>query len=214
MKNKILLYMVAVILPMLTSCSDYLDKRPDDQLDIPTSFENSNNLKRWIAYLYTGIPSCYQDSNWDLIADDMATPPQWSAAGNSVSLYLAGNWTATEGSIINYWAELPKRIRQAYVFMENAHPLEDVTQNEIDMMNAECRFFIAYFHSLMVMSYGSVPIIDEAAASTQGKDTFLKQSPFDDVVETMMQTGCDMQAKYRETSLGGLARIYRAPIKK
>lgn len=28
---------------------------------------------------------------------------------------------------------------------------------------------------------------------------------FDDVVETMMQTGCDMQAKYRETSLGGLA---------
>lgn len=175
--------MVAVILPMLTSCSDYLDKRPDDQLDIPTSFENSNNLKRWIAYLYTGIPSCYQDSNWDLIADDMATPPQWSAAGNSVSLYLAGNWTATEGSIINYWAELPKRIRQAYVFMENAHPLEDVTQNEIDMMNAECRFFIAYFHSLMVMSYGSVPIIDEAAASTQGKDTFLKQSPFDEVVE-------------------------------
>lgn len=36
---------------------------------------------------------------------------------------------------------------------------------------------------------------------------------FDDVVETMMQTGCDMQAKYRETSLGGLARIYRAPLK-
>ena len=26
--------------------------------------------------------------------------------------------------------------------------------------------------------------------------------------------GCDMQAKYRETSLGGLARIYRAPLKK
>jgi len=36
---------------------------------------------------------------------------------------------------------------------------------------------------------------------------------FDDVVETMMQTGCDMHAKYRETSLGGLARIYRAPVR-
>ena len=35
---------------------------------------------------------------------------------------------------------------------------------------------------------------------------------FDDVVETMMQTGYDMQAKYRETSLGGLARVYRAPL--
>jgi L-serine dehydratase len=34
---------------------------------------------------------------------------------------------------------------------------------------------------------------------------------FDDVVETMMQTGRDMQAKYRETSLGGLARTCHIP---
>jgi len=37
---------------------------------------------------------------------------------------------------------------------------------------------------------------------------------FDEVVETMMQTGKDMQAKYRETSLGGLARICRPYIRK
>lgn len=30
---------------------------------------------------------------------------------------------------------------------------------------------------------------------------------FDDVVKTMMETGKDMQAKYRETSLGGLACV-------
>ena len=30
---------------------------------------------------------------------------------------------------------------------------------------------------------------------------------FDDVVKTMMETGRDMQAKYRETSLGGLATV-------
>lgn len=37
---------------------------------------------------------------------------------------------------------------------------------------------------------------------------------FDEVVETMMQTGKDMQSKYRETSLGGLARICRPVIRK
>ena len=36
---------------------------------------------------------------------------------------------------------------------------------------------------------------------------------FDEVVETMMQTGRDMQANYRETALGGLARVYRAPAR-
>lgn len=37
---------------------------------------------------------------------------------------------------------------------------------------------------------------------------------FDEVVETMMETGRDMQSKYRETSLGGLARICRPVIRK
>ena len=37
---------------------------------------------------------------------------------------------------------------------------------------------------------------------------------FDEVVETMMQTGKDMQSIYRETSLGGLARICRPYIRK
>jgi L-serine dehydratase len=32
---------------------------------------------------------------------------------------------------------------------------------------------------------------------------------FDDVVETMYQTGLDMNEKYRETSHGGLAEIYK-----
>ena len=30
---------------------------------------------------------------------------------------------------------------------------------------------------------------------------------FDEVVKTMVETGLDMQAKYRETSLGGLASV-------
>ncbi|MDE5416733.1 L-serine ammonia-lyase [Labilibaculum sp. DW002] len=37
---------------------------------------------------------------------------------------------------------------------------------------------------------------------------------FDEVVETMMQTGKDLQSKYRETSMGGLARIVRPNIRK
>lgn len=36
---------------------------------------------------------------------------------------------------------------------------------------------------------------------------------FDDVVKTMVETGLDMQAKYRETSLGGLACVYLNKIK-
>lgn len=37
---------------------------------------------------------------------------------------------------------------------------------------------------------------------------------FDEVVEVMMQTGKDLQTKYRETSQGGLAKLYKRKIKR
>ncbi len=36
---------------------------------------------------------------------------------------------------------------------------------------------------------------------------------FDNVVATMMETGKDLQSKYKETSLGGLARVYRPKLR-
>lgn len=183
MKNRILLFILAAVLPVFSSCSDYLDKRPDDQLDIETAFESSRNLTRWLAYIYDGIPQTYADSNWDMIGTDATIPDGWISVGNSVCLYQTGAWTATNGQIINYWRDFPKRIRNAYLFIENAHPLTDVSQKDIDAMKAECRFFIAYFHSLMVMTYGSVPLITEAAPTTHPEDLYLKQRPFYEVVD-------------------------------
>ena len=122
--------MLAAILPFISGCSDYLDKRPDDQLDIESAFENSKNLDRWLAYIYDGIPQFYGDSNWDMIGKDCTTPAEWISVGNNVCNYQVGNWTPTNGQIIQYWSNLPKRIRSAYIFIEKAHPLTDVSQKE------------------------------------------------------------------------------------
>lgn len=74
-----------------------------------------------------------------------------------------------------------------------------------------------------VDGYVQIPCIERNAFITQKarecavyslySDGIHKVS-FDQVVETMMQTGQDLQAKYRETSLGGLARFVRPKIKK
>ena len=183
MKNKILLFVLAAVLPVFSSCSDYLDKRPDDQLDIETAFESSRNLTRWLAYIYDGIPQFYADSNWDMIGKDCTIPAEWIAVGNVVCNYQEGNWTASDNQIIGFWRDFPKRIRNAYLFIEKAHPLTDVSQKDIDGMKAECRFLIAYFHSLMVMTYGAVPLITEAAPTTNAEDLYLKQEPFYTVVD-------------------------------
>lgn len=67
-----------------------------------------------------------------------------------------------------------------------------------------------------VMGYVQIPCIERNAFVAQkARECALfalfsdgrHMISFDDVVKTMMETGLDMQAKYRETSLGGLASV-------
>jgi L-serine dehydratase len=50
---------------------------------------------------------------------------------------------------------------------------------------------------------GAIKAITAASLALKGDGTHFVS--LDDVIETMRQTGFDMQAKYKETSLGGLA---------
>ena len=169
-------YIITAVLALacLAGCDSYLDKQPDDQLSIETVFENKTNMERWLAYTYDGP---------DAIADELAPSVGWESQGFKAILYQNGNWTPSQGGVIGYWTTLPKLIRQAYIFIKNAHAIDDVSETEVNYMKAECRFMIAYFHSLIVMNYGSVPIIDEAEVGTNASDMMLKQRSFYEVVD-------------------------------
>ncbi len=167
----------------IVSCDAYLDKQPDDQLTIETAFQNRTNMERWLAYIYTGIPKFYSYDGPDAIADELAPSVGWESQGFKAIWYQNGNWTPSQPGVISYWQTLPKLIRQAYIFIENAHPLEDVSESEVNYMKAECRFMIAYYHSLLVMNYGSVPMLKEAVVGTNASDMMLKQEKFYEVVD-------------------------------
>ena len=167
----------------IVSCDAYLDKQPDDQLTIETAFQNRTNMERWLAYIYTGIPKFYSYDGPDAIADELAPSVGWESQGFKAIWYQNGNWTPSQPGVISYWQTLPKLIRQAYIFIENAHPLEDVSESEVNYMKAECRFMIAYYHSLLVMNYGSVPMLRDAVVGTNAEDMMLKQEKFYEVVD-------------------------------
>lgn len=182
MKHRYIIIGVLALLGIV-SCDAYLDKQPDDQLTIETAFQNRTNMERWLAYIYTGIPKFYSYDGPDAIADELAPSVGWESQGFKAIWYQNGNWTPSQPGVISYWQTLPKLIRQAYIFIENAHPLEDVSESEVNYMKAECRFMIAYYHSLLVMNYGSVPMLREAVVGTNAEDMMLKQEKFYEVVD-------------------------------
>lgn len=109
--------------------------------------------------------------------------------------------------MINYWETFPMRIRQAYIFIKYAHALPDVTEKEVNYMKAECRFFIAYFHAVMAMTYGAVPIIRDATEEITGETLLLKQEPFNTVVDwaanELLETSKLLPAYYDEDNKYG-----------
>ena len=209
MKNKIRKYIALGTIAMfsLSSCSDYLDKEPDDQLTLETVFENKTNMERWLAYIYNATPKFYNYDGADAVADELAPSVGWESQGFKAILYQNGNWTSASGGVINYWETFPMRIRQAYIFIKYAHALPDVTEKEVNYMKAECRFFIAYFHAVMAMTYGAVPIIRDATEEITGEPLLLKQEPFNTVVDwaanELLETSKLLPAYYDEDNKYG-----------
>lgn len=209
MKNKIRKYIALGTIAMfsLSSCSDYLDKEPDDQLTLETVFENKTNMERWLAYIYNATPKFYNYDGADAVADELAPSVGWESQGFKAILYQNGNWTSASGGVINYWETFPMRIRQAYIFIKYAHALPNVTEKEVNYMKAECRFFIAYFHAVMAMTYGAVPIIRDATEEITGETLLLKQEPFNTVVDwaanELLETSKLLPAYYDEDNKYG-----------
>ena len=96
MKNSILKFIALSIITIFvfSSCSDYLDKQPDDQLDLESVFENKKNMERWLAYIYRGLPEYYTYDGPDAIADELIPSVGWEAQGFKAIQYQKGNWTA------------------------------------------------------------------------------------------------------------------------
>lgn len=124
MKNRIITYILLGVLGVLplTSCSDYLDKMPDDQLTLENVFSNRGNLERWLSYLYSVMPEFYIYDGPDAIGDELAPSVGWESQGFKAIQYQNGNWTPISPGVVTYWDKYPKAIRQAYTLIKYAHP--------------------------------------------------------------------------------------------
>jgi len=174
---------------MITSCSSFLDKMPDDQLTLEMIFKDKTRTEDWLAGIYNNIPDPYwgytRSIGFDALSDDMAPSTGWEQFGWNIVSKQTGNWNSTSGWDANYWTELPKRIRSAYIFIENikANSAQKLSEEEVQLMKYEARFLIAYYYSLLIDAYGAIPFHPGIlAADASEEELMIGQTPFDEVV--------------------------------
>lgn len=201
---------------LVTSCTKFLDKMPDDQLTLEMVFNDKTRTEDWLAGIYSNVPDPYwgytRDIGWDPLSDDMAPSIGWEQFGWTVIGKQTGNWNPSSSWDPNYWVELPKRIRSAYIFIDNvkANSSQLVTEAEVELMKAEARFMIAYYYSLLLETYGAIPFqLGLTDPSASEEELMLGQSPFDEVVswvdEELLNVSKILPAKYTAAQKYGRA---------
>ena len=181
-----------LILTCATACN-WLDKEPDTELTLEMVFQNKTRVEQWLGNVYSGIPDPYMGHGryigQDILGDDMTPSERWRQWDWDVIPFILGEWTPSSSWGGNYWAYLPQRIREAYIFIENAHALPDqnLPQAEVDFMKAECRFLAAYYWYLLTDTYGPIPYRPYfiAPADSDLSDLKVGRTPYYDIIDDL-----------------------------
>lgn len=191
--KKIVIYIVTfcIISPFLASCSDYLDKQPDDMLTQQMVFNEKRRVEEWLAGIYNkAIPNFI---HWDYgnifqnLADDSFTSIELAQYINPFPIQARqGSWSPLSDMRTHVWTDTYKLVRSAYIFIENAKPLPDqmLSAQQVETMKMEARFLMAYAYTQMLALYGPFPLVTELIpANATALDLMKPRTPYDEIVD-------------------------------
>lgn len=203
--NRISAVVLSAFLCGLSSCADFLDVSDElaAELTMEEVFNNVSQTKRFHRYIYSAIPdmshiimnSSYAglsglDNPWASLSDELKCAQNNTRDVPSVG-YNAAN------AAFSRWG-LYKQIRQANLFLENAHTIltgestgNVIKEDELATMKNEARFLRAYYHYLLFELYGAVPIMDKLADSSAADLDYYRE-PVDKVADFIVNemTAC------------------------
>jgi hypothetical protein len=180
---------VLTVMAFLTfGCTEFLDLVPDSQLTLDMIFSMKEDAWNALAKVYSYIPHDENVNNtyW-LLGDEYMT----SASENKNRSYasmniMRGNQTASDPQL-GYWQgsgnvpHLYRGIRNANIFLEKIDQVSDMSPQEITDWKSQVKFLKAYYHFILLRSYGPIIIYDDAmSANATGDDLYRRRSKVDD----------------------------------
>lgn len=144
--------LAAIILILITSCEDFIDNPPEDQIAVEAFFTTSNDVENYVKKYYAKLPSHgsanqpYSESNSDNLI--LATPNQ---VLNGTRAPQTGRWASNGGG--HNWDE----IRSLNILFDNIHKVKDELSSYKQYLG-EAYFFRAWFYFGMLKTYGDLPI--------------------------------------------------------
>ena len=164
---KILKYSFFILILSSWACTDYLDIVPEKTQELDLIFKRKTEAYKALATCYSYLPNnddLYGTSV--LMSDELTSPTRQAVNGIEI---MQGK-QSSNAPILDYWSGFTggswqgsfwNAIRDCNIFIENIHNVPDMTVEEKDTWEAEAEFLKAYYHFLLLRTYGPIPILDE-----------------------------------------------------
>lgn len=150
-----------------SSCSDYLDKTPDENMSLEDVFANRNYAEGWLAGAYGLLPFEGYDNTFDFFGGFYSASP-YSSASDEIEMCLVtsfgnyinrGDWNPLNITTLTMWNNSYLAIRKLNIFLEYANGIP-TTNEEKGQWIGEAYFLRAFFYFNLVRNWGAVPIVN------------------------------------------------------
>ncbi len=207
------LFVLGLFAMMLSSCSKYLDKTPDEDLTLKDVFANRLHTEAFLTSMYAG-------QNWEINPVDPPSRAPWTGASDEMEITFPGSYSHylnnggwNSQNILDNWQFAYQTIRKANLFLENIDqlPFQDgYTQEHKNSWIGETYFLRAWDHFMVFRLYGPFPIMDRAWNTSDDFKT-IKRSSVDACVDFIVKD-CDKAAELLPISVSSdkLGRATRA----
>jgi SusD family. len=178
---------------IVSSCSkDFLEKQPDENLDIQQIFSERQFAEGFLSSVYHNLPPMLDVSRWEQRnpftggSDEMEIT--WTGAYSH--LLNSGAWSPAD-YYPDLWGFMYEGIRKTNIFIEN---VDGVPMDEAEKRHwkGEATFLRAFYHFQLVKMYGAIPLVDRTINLADDMSVIRRQ-PVDEVVEFIVSE-CDKAA--------------------
>ena len=187
---------LAMLLSM-TGCNSFLDIVPDNIATMDHAFALRQTAERALATCYSYLPKeGDHNGNFAMTAGDEVWFPisynnsiygwQQARGFQSVDDVLGNFWQGEKGGVDCFEA-----IRACDQLIDNIYKVPDMDEDEKVRWVAEAKVLKAYYHFLLMRSYGPIPIVHHSVpVDAYGEDSYPFRRPIDEVAEFIYKL-CD-----------------------
>ncbi len=176
MKQNILLVLSAIFIASFTSCADFLDKYPEEELSDGSFWKTPLDAEMFAANLYEILPGGGSgDIDGDINSDNAVHGIKWAAGNMSRGIYDPQD---------SGWAYDYASIRKCNLLIQKIELIPDYEQSAKEEVIAEARFFRGYIYMELIKSFGDVPYVDKPLNLSDLDN--ITRDPWEDIYKTVI----------------------------